>query len=558
MRRATRTLIVVAFLGGALPVGAFGPPATAAVPARFVQETLAPTPKADPHQVWLTNQNPFGPFQVCGTYPVTFRFEVPAQLSTGSTYLVNLRRNVRPWGGGFPPYTLVVRADGPGGPIAFQGPLPSGNAYLDLTASITAAHRGQGFVDLYPTILCGPPNEGWTWHPDSDWGYWDVEAYVLAPDPHTLPAFKNAVVYYRYGFPRLKDLGKHDLVILAATYPWFSSEYATLRKGNDVVAGYVSFTLDKRCSPSDPLKGDGQGPGGYDSRYVDFRSVGGAKVPDGFPDYDGESASCRWYVTDPRSASWQGVLLAQVADHVANGANGVFLDGFELAHPSLAPGLHAAVGAIRAAHPDLYVVINSYQAFFEVGNLVNGVMMESFTYAPGGVRIDPALDPIRDELARDANFVRGWPEEPRFSLLSLDAIEPYSASGKVDVAASRAAANGMTLGTWDMVLVNPAWGLKAVPIARGFKVTWKVSADDPDPEVMSSVGSYELRRLNRPFRTGADWRAATVVATGLPRGTRQVIDRGAPASGKVYYALRAYRTGASKRLLIATLKFRAR
>jgi hypothetical protein len=102
-----------------------------------------------------------------------------------------------------------------------------------------------------------------------------------------------------------------------------------------------------------------------------------------------------------------------------------------------------------------------------------------------------------------------------------------------------------------MLVVNPAIGLRAAQTAEGVRVTWTIEDADPHPEVMSAVGSYEVRRLNRPFRHPRDWVEAQVVAGGLPAGTRSVLDAAAPRAGKVYYAVRARRAGTG-RFLIGT------
>jgi uncharacterized repeat protein (TIGR01451 family) len=530
----------------ALPVLAHATPASADTPdlRPFVYETLPPTPKADPVETWRTNRNAIGPSLPCGTYAVAFRVAVPPAVD--GRFVVNLRHNVRPWGGGFAPYSLVVRTDSAIGPVAYEGPMPSGNVFVDLTDSLAPAHLAQGWVDLWPTVLCSHPWEGWSWHPDTDWGYWDVEAYHVTGRQGRLAGVHSVATYYRYGFRRLDDLAKYDLVILAETYPWFADELATLRAAGTTVAGYVSFTLEERCSPFDPLIGDGTGPGGFDSRYVDFLDTTGAKVADGFPDYEGGTETCRSYRTDPRSRSWRDRLVSEARRQVANGATAVFLDGFEPLHPDLVPGMRQALLDLRAALPSVPIVANGYAGFPVAGDLVDAVMLESFTYSYGGVRIDPALDWIRDDVARDANFVRGYPgvlpgsAAPSFELLSMDTIEPYDASEKVAEAIERADANGMTFGAWDLVMANPVNDLVATRTGTDgtVELAWTVA---DGAEEMSSVGRYEVRRAATPIATDADWDAATPVATTLPAGTAAFTDPAAPESA--HYAMRGYRTG---------------
>jgi hypothetical protein len=141
-------------------------------------------------------------------------------------------------------------------------------------------------------------------------------------------------------------------------YPSNAAAIARLKAAGVTVAGYVSFGEDPSPDGS-PLVGDRDGPGGFDSRYVDVKSADGSKVPDGYPDHKPYGGGKNFY-TDPRSPSWQQDVLSEVAAQVAVGTDAVFLDTFFVTHPSLVDGVRPLVQAIASAHPGIKVIVNSY------------------------------------------------------------------------------------------------------------------------------------------------------------------------------------------------------
>jgi hypothetical protein len=391
--------------------------------------------------------------------------------------------------------------------------------------------------------------DAWTYHPDADWGPWDIEAYHIGTEAHGLPRLRSASVWYENRTERLEDLAKYDLVVLGEVDATMRPDVTFLRRHRVTVAGYVSFSEEHRPSPSLPLRGDGRGPGGFDSRYVDYRDGLGRKEPDEFPDFK-PAFGGRNYFIDPRSASWQTLVLSRVREHERLGVNAVFFDTFNAVHPDVVPGARALVSAVRKAFPDVLVVVNSYDLYREVGGLVHAVMLESFTHSHGEM-LGPSELRVRGDAARLVNVVRGGRGRRAFDVLTLEYVGSFGDSNAIDTAAERAARYGFVAGFWRMLVVNPAIGLRAARTAEGVRVTWTTEDADPPPEVMSAVGTYEVRRLARPFRHPSDWVQAQVVAGGLPAGTRSVLDATAPRAGKVYYAVRARRAGTG-RFLIGT------
>lgn len=526
-------------------------PAEASTDDPFVYETRAPTPRASASSVWADGNPGHAGYQECGTYPTAFRVSVPS--GKIETFLFNLRRNVAPWSGNGSDYRIVLRAGSPTGEIAYETTEHVGRPQIaDVSDAITRLRRLLGYVDLYPTIEC--TGDGWTYWPDTDWGRWDLEAYHVNEDPHAIGA-DDVSAWYQNGVDRLDDLKKYDLAVLNGVYDDWSDEIAELRGSGTRVAGYVSF--GEEYSPDgEPKTGDADGPGGYDSRYVDYEDPedvdgdGETKEPDGYPDYKGNSSGTKNFFTDPRTDSWQRVVLDEIGRQTEVGTGAVFFDTFSVHHPDLVPGVRSLVRAVRDEHPDMPIVVNSYHWYTEVGDLIGGVMFESFTYGGGCERLNDTDLRARDDQARLANATRRADETPTFDVFTLDYVCPFDASDKIDDAYAQATQSGIAASVWRMLMVNPAIGFTSTTASDGVTLSWSVHDADPHPEEMASVADYEVRRSTEPIVDDADWEDATVVASGLPAGTREVTDDEAPADTTLYYGIRGFRTGDSHRTLL--------
>lgn len=517
------------------------------VDQRFVYETRPPTPKTDPATVWRRGGLDHTGRHECGATPFRIRLEVPE--GPIGRFLLHLRRSVLPWSGEGSDYVLELRDGGRDGPVVARATEDLGSAQLlDLTGW-AERHVGEGVADLVPTIAC--TGDGWTYRPDGDWGAWDVEAYHVGTGRHDLGGVEHASLWYENGTDRLEDLKKYDLVVLGEVDPDQAADVAELRSAGVRVAGYVSFSEEHR-SDGEPLVGDGRGPGGYDSRYVDFTGADGAKRPDGFPDWR-PAHGARNYLTDPGSASWQDEVLERIARQTDLGTDAVFFDTFGVSHPDLEEGIRALVRRVREAFPQLDVVVNSYDAYTEVAGLVQGVLFESFTYAGRG-RLSPDDLRARERQAELANALRRTPSGSAFDVIALDYVPDDTWA--IDQAYRRADRFGFAHAPWRMVDVNPAIRSGAERTPDGVRITWDVHDAEPDPEELAGVDAYEVRRLDRPI-TDDDWADAEVVAAGLPPGTRSVVDESAPDDGPLYYGIRAFRLG-FERPLVGTPTARTR
>jgi hypothetical protein len=134
------------------------------------------------------------------------------------------------------------------------------------------------------------------------------------------------------------------------------------------VIGYISAGED-----SELRKGDGQGPGGYDSCYFD-------KNHRNLPDKNGTWNS---YYANPASKSWTDYFLKeaqQMEDRY--GVDGFFLDTVETAvvYPESRGGMVNLIRKLRAAHPNAVIVLNrGFDVIADTGDIVDGLMYESFT-----------------------------------------------------------------------------------------------------------------------------------------------------------------------------------
>jgi hypothetical protein len=123
-----------------------------------------------------------------------------------------------------------------------------------------------------------------------------------------------------YGGGRLDALSKYDVVVLQPDH-YTAADVAQLKSaGVTTVLGYVSLGEDDRLR-----RGNGKGPGGHASWYLDeFTGKGFAAIgADGQPD---QSADWNSYYVDPSDRRWQAAVKDEVAQIRALGMDGVFAD----------------------------------------------------------------------------------------------------------------------------------------------------------------------------------------------------------------------------------------
>jgi F5/8 type C domain len=172
--------------------------------------------------------------------------------------------------------------------------------------------------------------------------------------------------------------------------------------------------------------GDGKGPGGYDSCYLDRQKKG---VPD-------KNVNWNSYFTNPCSESWKEHVLAIAAKMEADyGVDGFFLDTIETitVYPDLKPGMISLIQALRAAHPNAIIILNrGFDVIKETSPIVDGFMFEDFSaghyFDSRGYQFQNAstLDSTREQAD---NSVTPLVKQGKLVVLALDyaatAQEPY-------------------------------------------------------------------------------------------------------------------------------------
>lgn len=204
---------------------------------------------------------------------------------------------------------------------------------------------------------------------------WNVLPAARVERPASPPVRADARAAFRkiqsyacyYGPHNLERLLRRDASIIQ-TKTQGRANIDALRTAGHLAIGYISIGEDETLR-----KGDGRGPGGYDSGYFD-------RDGDGRPDRNGIWNS---YFANAASPAWREYFLSSAAALVTNyGVDGLFLDTVEtcLLYPESKPGMVSLIKELRARHPEVIIVINrAWDLLPELGDTVDGLMFESFT-----------------------------------------------------------------------------------------------------------------------------------------------------------------------------------
>lgn len=188
------------------------------------------------------------------------------------------------------------------------------------------------------------------------------------PDFDRREAFKHIESYACYYVGGMeKELSSRDAVIIE-TRTQSPESIERIRRSGTLVIGYISIGED-----SEMRRGDGKGPGGYDSRYYD-------RDRDNMPDKNGIWSS---YYADAKQPSWRRYFLDKAFEmREKYHLDGFFLDTVDtsdLYHES-APAMISLIRELRAQNPDSIIVINrGFHTIEPLGADIDGVMFESFT-----------------------------------------------------------------------------------------------------------------------------------------------------------------------------------
>lgn len=180
--------------------------------------------------------------------------------------------------------------------------------------------------------------------------------------------FADAQSFYcYYGSGKVAELSHYDIVI-AHSPQMQPADIAALKKLGVVVVGYLTVGEDEKLR-----EGNGKGPGGYASWYLD-------EDGDGNPDQNGIWKSYYASAADP---AWRADRVAEATRLTqVEGYDGIFLDTIDTASafPATLEGMVQLVNELRAALPDAPIVLNQgFPLLARLAPMADGLMIESFT-----------------------------------------------------------------------------------------------------------------------------------------------------------------------------------
>lgn len=242
-----------------------------------------------------------------------------------------------------------------------------------------------------------------------------AHAAVKAVSPPVADArnlFKKITSYAcYYGKGGAEAMKGRDAVIIE-TKNQTPESIDTLKKGGALTIGYISAGEDGELR-----KGDGLGPGGYDSAYYD-------RNHDNKPD---KNETWHSYFTNAGSESWINYFLSEARKlREEYGVDGFFLDTvetFTLYTENRKPMVQL-VERLRKEYPDAIIVINrGWDLLPDLAGTVDGMMYESFTLSydfstKSYVRMRPsALDEGKEIYEK---FLKPAQEKNGLVVLALD------------------------------------------------------------------------------------------------------------------------------------------
>src|SRR5687768_4410403 len=245
---------------------------------------------------------------------------------------------------------------------------------------------------------------------------------------------RDAKSYYcYYGPDRVAELSHYDVVILHT--PAATAEVVKrLKELGIVTIGYI--TCGEDLPP--PRKGDGTGPGGFASWYLD---KDGDDQPDVHPIWKSPFTNS----ADPK---WRADRVAEAKRLVKDvGFDGIFLDTVDdvTIYPETFDGMARLIEDFRRALPDAPIVMNqSWELMKRVAPAIDGVMLEGFStsYDFDG-KLHRRNPPSWDDngLAMVKRYIVPLREKQPLQVFVLDYAEP-DASSMIQIAKDRAATFG--------------------------------------------------------------------------------------------------------------------
>lgn len=219
---------------------------------------------------------------------------------------------------------------------------------------------------------------------------------------------ESFICYYGEFTP---DMGLYDVAILESRN-LTADRITWLRSHGTYTIAYISVGED------DSLQvGDGLGPGGYASYYMD---------KNGEPSKNGNWNS---YFVNAGSEVWQAHIIEKAGQILAMGCDGLFLDTIDTAelYPETRTGMAELIRRLKETYPDAKIVAN--RGMFMLADFapyIAGMMFEDFTggydFARQRYKMNSASDLTWTKAEADKiNQIR---QEHYFPVFALDYADP--------------------------------------------------------------------------------------------------------------------------------------
>ncbi len=184
---------------------------------------------------------------------------------------------------------------------------------------------------------------------------------------------RSFVTFYGYALPAEfsgSDPNKpyFELAIIESRQ-YSREEIEEMKKAGIWVVGYVTIGEDDQLH-----KGDGLGPGGYASYYMDIDQ-------DGMPDMNPNWKS---YYVNAGSPLWQKIIIEQKVKEIVEekGCDGIFMDTVDTVdiYPDTYDGMVDLIKNIRKAYPNIKIVQNrGFTVLPDTAQYIDAVMFEDFS-----------------------------------------------------------------------------------------------------------------------------------------------------------------------------------
>ena len=208
-----------------------------------------------------------------------------------------------------------------------------------------------------------------------------------------------------------ENMGLFDVAILESNN-FMEHQVNWLKTHKTYTIAYISVGEDSSLQV-----GDGLGPGGYASYYIDR---------------DGEPAkNNNWnsFFVNAGSPLWQEVIIKRAGEILAMGCDGLFMDTIDTAQafPSTREGMASLIKALKEAYPDAKLVANRGMFMLEdFAPYISGMIFEDFTngYDFNKREYKPHSENDLKWTGNEADKINKVRQEHYFPVFALDYSDP--------------------------------------------------------------------------------------------------------------------------------------